>query len=78
MSKYDDIATQLQNMNRESEGKHDGVVEEDVVKRAIVYTREDMTMVVSYLSSLNGQMHSLRRTHWIMVVLLALLISQRI
>ncbi len=75
---YDDRAATLQGMNRESQASKAEVCDEDAARRAIDYTREDTTMVVSYLSSLNEQIYSLRRTLWIIVALVAILIIQRI
>ena len=78
MNEYDKRAGELQAMNRESESTKLDVYDISVVNRSIVCTREDMTMVVSYLSSLNQQVHSLRQVQWVLVALLAVLVLQRL
>ena len=78
MSEYDERAATLQRMNRESEGAKAEQYDEEIVRRSIVYTREDITMIVSYMSSLNQQLASLRRIAWMLVALLAVLIYQKI
>lgn len=65
-------------MNRESEAQKGEVYDEVDARRAAVYVREDITIIVSYLSSLNQQIVSLRRINWVLVALLAILILQRI
>ena len=77
MNEYDDRASRLQQMNRTSEDEKGEQYDEAVVRRSIVYTREDTTMVVSYLSSLNRQLAALRRVAWILVALVAVLIAQK-
>lgn len=78
MNKYDERAAAIQAANKKSESEHEDVYEEDTVRRSIVYIREDMTMVASYLSSLNEQMLSVRRLHWSILGLLVILIFQRL
>lgn len=77
MSEYDERAGRLQDMNRITEGEKGEQYDEAVVRRSIVYTREDITMVVSYLSSLNQQLATLRRIAWLLVALAAGLIAQK-
>ena len=77
MSEYDERAGRLQQMNRTSEEEKGEDYDESVVRRSIVYTREDITLVVSYLSSVNQQLTGLRRIGWAIVVLAAVSVIQK-
>ena len=74
MNEYDNHAAALQRMNRESEAVKAEKFDEDTVRRSIVYTREDVAMLASYMSSLNSQLASLRRIGWVLVALVALIL----
>lgn len=78
MNEYDQRAATLQDMNRESEAAKGDQYDEDTVRRSIVYSREDITLLVSYLSSLNQQAASLRRIGWAVAALLAVIVVQRL
>ena len=77
MSEYDERAGRLQQMNRASEEEKGEDYDESAVRRSIVYTREDITLVVSYLSSVNQQLAGLRRIGWAIVVLAAVSVIQK-
>lgn len=49
-------AYDLQQRNRESESLHTNDYSSPEVRRAVVYTREDLTLVVSYLSTINRRL----------------------
>ena len=78
MNQYDERAATLQKMNRESEGGKAELYDEETVRRSIVYMREDITLIVSYLSSLNQQLVSLRRIAWVLVAVVAIVVIQRV
>jgi len=53
-------AAQLQEMTRRSESAKAEDFDEASVRRAVVYTREDMVLLVSHLSSVNKQLSFLK------------------
>ncbi len=67
MKWWDMEAGRLQQAGRLTEGEKDELYSDEEVNRAVVYTREDLIMVVSYLSSLNRQIATIK------VILAALL-----
>ena len=58
---YDEIASNLQREVRASEAAKDQDYSEAEVRRATAYTREDMVLLVSHLSSVNKQLDAARR-----------------
>ena len=54
------IAGYLQAKGRETEAEKDDIYTDDEVRRATVYTREDMIVVVSLLDAVNRQLRYLR------------------
>ena len=68
--KYDEKAAQLQAMTRESESAKEEDFTEAQIHRAIVSSREDIILLVSYLSSVNEQLTYIR---WLLIVLIGLL-----
>lgn len=59
----------IQQKNREDELYHDGIFTGEQVNRAIVYTREDMGLLIGLVDALNQQ------TAMIKVILTAILIA---
>ena len=60
MAWWDKKAVQLQESVRGSERERDWISSDEHAKTAVVYTRHDMIMVVSYLSSLNRQLATIK------------------
>lgn len=58
---WDKKAGQLQQTGRITESAKDDSYSAAEIKRAIVYTREDIILVVSYFSSLNRQAAGIKR-----------------
>ena len=55
MTWWDDKAVRWQQLNRRDEYEKDDEYSEREARRAVVYTREDITMIVAYMSALNRQ-----------------------
>lgn len=72
MSWWDDKAARLQASVRSAERDMPEIdmYEDQEIKRAVLHTREDIVMVLSLLSSLNGQ---IRTVQWLLAVIVALL-----
>lgn len=68
--KYDEKAAHLQAVTRESESVKEEDFTEEQIRRAIVYSREDLILLVSYVSSVNQQLTYIR---WLLTVLIGLL-----
>jgi len=60
MSWWDDKAVRWQERNRHDESERGTDYPESDVRRATVYTREDITMIVVYLSALNRQIATIK------------------
>lgn len=69
MTQYDDRAATLQKMGRATESANGAVYDQAQANKAAVYTREDLILVVSHLSSINEQLIFVRV---VLVVLAAL------
>lgn len=71
---YDSKATDLMRgvRNDEREQLHSGAsyYNDDQVRQAIVHSRQDIVLMVSYLSSLNAQIMRLTRALWLIAGLL--------
>ena len=76
MSEYDKKAGQLQSMTRNYERSSAQEYNPVQVRQAVVHGREDIVLLVSYLSSANEQLTSIRRLLLILVVLLMALIMK--
>lgn len=70
MTQYDDRAAHLQQMTRESERQKAESYEQADANRAAVYTREDLVLIASHISSVNEQLAWVRRLLAAVVVLL--------
>ena len=70
MTDFDQKAGQLQAMTRDTESSKEDDYSPEQVRRAVVYTREDVVLIVSYLSSVNEQLMWVRRSLAVLVVLL--------
>jgi hypothetical protein len=68
---WDKTAARIQQMVRSGEMDDLTTYSDDSVKRAIVHIREDLVMVVSYLSSANRHLWTIKAFAFITVVLLA-------
>jgi hypothetical protein len=71
LTKYDSEAEELQQSVRNTESEKDVEYDDSQIRQAIVHMREDVVLLVSYLSSLNRQLMWLRRLLWTVVALLA-------
>ena len=67
MSWWDEKAVRWQELNRFGEAEREIEFSETTVRRSIVHTREDITMVVAYLSALNRQTATIK---WLLVAIL--------
>ena len=72
MNKYDDRAVHLQQMTRASESQSDTEYDDTTVGRAAMHTREDIVLLVSYLSSVNEQLVWVRCALFVIAALLLL------
>lgn len=70
---WDEIAGHLQQAGRSSEATKGDSYSEEEARRAAVYTREDLILVVSHLSSLNRQIASIKNLLILLVFLVACL-----
>jgi hypothetical protein len=70
MSKYDKKASRLKNSTVADEEDIGGVYDDEQVKRSVVHTRQDVILIVSYLSSLNIQLQAIK---WLLLGLLIIL-----
>ena len=70
---WDERAAQLQRMGRDGERTKTDTYSDDEVRRAIIYTREDVVLLVSYLSSANEQLVLVARLLMAAVALLAII-----
>jgi hypothetical protein len=59
---WDRLAFELQRRNRETESAKEDYYTDEHARRAAVYTREDLALVVSYLSSANRQLAQIGTT----------------
>lgn len=66
---WDAQAALLQSLNRDSEAQKGEHYTEEQARRAAVYTREDLAMVVAYVSALNRQVASLCRLLLVLTLL---------
>lgn len=57
---WDLLAAAIQQRNRESEGAKGDIYTDEEVRRSAVYSREDLVLIVSYLSSANLQLSQIR------------------
>lgn len=73
---WDVRAAELQAANRDSEGRKNERYTEEQTRRAAVYTREDLVMVVSHLSALNAQLAILCRLLVALVVIAAIALGK--
>jgi hypothetical protein len=71
---FDDKAGSLQSSVRLTELDKGLDYPEEDVRRATVHTRDDVVMLVSYLSSANWQLRSVRRLLMLIAVLLTVVI----
>ncbi len=60
MSWWDEQAGQLQKMGIKSEFDKEEVYSDEQVRMATVYTRQDIILIVSLLSSLNQQIRTVK------------------
>ncbi|MDD5461121.1 MAG: hypothetical protein PHG00_05755 [Methylococcales bacterium] len=74
MNEYDKKAGQLQSMTRNDERSSAQEYDPVQVRQAVVHGREDIVLMVSYLSSVNEQLTSIRRLLFILVALLTALL----
>jgi hypothetical protein len=74
LSKYDKEAGSLQSKVRASEVESEVYYDENRVKKAIVHGREDIVLMVSYLSSVNEQLGEIRKLLWGLAALLAIIV----
>ncbi len=70
-SKYDEEAAAVARAVSVGEDEAGADYEEPKVRRAIVHTRQDVVIVVSYLSSLNKQV---RIVKWLIILVVLMLI----
>ncbi len=77
MSWWDRKAATVQAMNRYSESQRDDVYTDEEVRRATVYTREDMGLLASLISSLN-RIHNLTNTLLFLILLALCVIAYKI
>ncbi|MES2906078.1 MAG: hypothetical protein V4691_03500 [Pseudomonadota bacterium] len=70
MNRYDLKAADLQTRGQASEAGHTVVYDDNEIKRAIKYTREDVIMLVSYLSSANSQLRTIKWLVFLAVIAL--------
>lgn len=73
MQWWDMLAGDLQRRGRESEGEKGEEYSDAEANRAMVYTREDLILAVTHLSSLNLQIFRLHRTLKLLVALVAVI-----
>lgn len=73
---YDKVAIRLQRMTKDSEAGKLGqtAYSDQRIRMSIVHTREDMVLMVAYLSALNTQLQGLKRLIAFLVVLIALML----
>ena len=71
MKWWDKKAGDLQLKGRHDEFEKTDVYDDDEIRRAIKFTREDVIMLVSFLSSANEQLHSIRRYLFCITILAA-------
>jgi hypothetical protein len=71
MNEWDAKAGRLQEMGMDSEAQKTEVYSTEEIGRAIVYTRQDIVLVVSYLSSANKQLATIRG--WLSFIAVVLL-----
>lgn len=74
---YSEKAAQLQSSIRESERNDVLEYDEAQVRQAIVHSRQDIVLIVSYIASLNEQMIGVRRLLLIVVILLLAILVWR-
>jgi hypothetical protein len=71
-NQWDERAARLQERGRETEADRFGAYDDEQVRRAIVYTREDVILLVSYLSSANEKLSYIRSLlRWLIAAVLA-------
>ena len=71
---YDTKAQELQEKVTATEALN--TANRSQLHRAIVHTRQDVVLMVSYLSSLNGQVATIRRLLWAILVVLLIAIAR--
>lgn len=74
---YFEAAAQLQSMTRESESMKDQEFTESELRRAIMYARQDIVLLVSLSMSLNKQMSTIRLLLGMLVVMVAAILLVR-
>ena len=71
MNRWDQEAERLQKETRESEARKGEIFDDQQVRRAIIYTREDVVMIFVQLSYVNKNLNRLVWAAWITIGLIA-------
>ena len=66
---WDKDARQLHHAGLNSDGAKDEIYNGEEVARATVYTRQDLVLIVSYISSVNKQLAQIRKTLGVLAAL---------
>jgi len=76
MSKYDDLAVQFVQTVRENEREYDETYQPNTVRRSVVHSREDISLIAFHTAHINNHLATIRRLAWVTVFLLGVLVIQ--
>jgi hypothetical protein len=68
MTKWDDFAHHIQAVGRDGDAQKLDTYTDEQIRRAIVYTRQDVTVLCAHLSGVNRQLSEIKIALWVIAV----------